>query len=642
MFDYGKCGCVELATGTMDFFLDRRSIAINDLRHLTRFAGAVSFSDDSDEGRDGTLVPQWGWAFERNLRVHCVSGGQRACLADWGGQRLLRREFWSLPSFQDYFTTFSDLADHIPEGTRPHDDELWHESAGSDWTVIGGALRLDTDGTHTGWTDYLWPNVTVTCYGHARSSGATGAEIGVLARGDGTIAGSINLHYSRATETATLSIYGSAVDSVTLTGQDPHYVRLILICDGPDISAKVLGINSGGTATGSEQTISGYTDPDYDPWDSPTKCGVEGTRATGEPVLFDRLGIPDPIVFDITVIGNDWTSLYDLTASGFPGARLNSQPFTTPYLLAPNVLLGNTAMQSGIGFPLTSTGTYQFLNEDGTVTTYNVIAEDDSALDAARSERETGEVAGLWPPRFYTWGYGLGILNDFDNEVCQLVAGDVVFPTSTAWPIVDGSLVLDSFGTNPTIRPDLATVDVSYECTPGGATLFWSWGFTSGHAGAGVFINGVNQVIYSTASTHDTLAGFCVSEGYVAVIVSLTSGGREFRIYDETGLIYSNAHATRWASALIRVASDRWFYVNDVANWSGFTTEEPASVSGSPPSTIDMLISVDGSQRVRACYYQTGYEDSGAPGPTGINTVDCVKIAGTLPYDLPATINYPA
>jgi hypothetical protein len=310
-------------------------------------------------------------------------------------------------------------------------------------------------------------------------------------------------------------------------------------------------------------------------------------------------------------------------------------------LIAPNVLTSDT----GPTFARDGTRKYFFLEEDGSVTYYSCVGTDyyTHGTWGDTTERGAGITAGLWHPTKYEWGYGLGIT--ISGADWRLVGGSPSFPSSTAMPVVSGGTIIDThtFGSSPAplIQPGISG-SVSYQCTSDGSVVYVVWG-NAGFTNRFVRIGGSNHTISEIVTTPT------ISVSNMAGIVTV-GGDRVFRIYGSGGVVYSDSHATRWDDATIGCASDRWFYVLNVKDWSSYITEEPSSVFGSAPTRINMLISMDGSKRVRICQYDednSRYDNptmptiGSAPSTAIVDTTDCVKISSSLDYALPDTIDYP-
>ena len=637
MYAYGSCGCEVVYTpGILDFFLDKIT-GSNPNRYFTRFAGSVSYTDDPNEALiDGSGYTKWGMAYRDNLQVFCDSPDGRV-LASWNGTRVLRREFWTLDDFADEFSGGSgSLASHTPT-TDPH-SEGWTEAEGS-WTSSSGTVTLTSTGNGRATTDYRFADATTTGYLYNSS---TDVEAGILARGDGTLTGSIRLHWSKAANEAELFIFNTSAETISFGAEAPTYVMLQIVTDGEDVTAYARGFDSGGTATGALKNTATYTDGTYDFDTSPTIYGVYGEKDTGQDCIFDRFGAG--AVFSIEFAFHTRTTLYKIGKTSSDIEVLSTHPVLAT-LCTPNVLLEGTAAN----FTADATRTYRFLEEDGTLLERNVTGSDHSG---GYTDRELGTTAGLFDPAGRDFGYGLGI--KISGNYWRLVGGAIDFPAGDEMPIVTEADEIDTYdwgGTPPNIFSPFGGVSgeasVSYQSMPDGSVVSGSWG-NSSFSGFGrrfLRIGGTTHIISGSLISAPVIAPDC------AALIAVSGSDGVFKIYNSSGVIYSDTHATRWDNARIICASDRWFYLINVADWSGYTTEEPSSVFGGPPTYIHMLISLDGSKRVRVAQYDEGDSRYEEPTTTPISgsfpslamrsQVDCVKLS-TLDYALPDTIDYPA
>lgn len=633
------CGCeVTYLPGILDFYLDKINGAPPN-EYFTRFAGSVSYTDDPNEGQDdGSGYTKWGMKYRDNLRVFCEAPNGRTAAA-WNGTRVLRREFFTLPDFSDLFdTTAGALASHVPN-SHPHTDQ-WTEAEGS-WTSGSTALTLTSTGNGRATTDYRFPNATTT--GYVLNS-STDVEAGILARGNGGLTGSIRLHWSKAANEAELSIYNTSMEVIDFTTEAPAYVMLQINAADSTVSASARGFNSSGVATGPLKTTANYTDAGYDFEDSPTIYGVYGEKDTGQDCIFDRFGSTDP-VFLIQFAGHERVTLYQVGKTSSSIHVLGSHVIGGT-LCTPNAIIPGSAPT----FAADGTRTYYFFEDNGTLTTRNVVGNDHSG---GNTDRALGITAGLWDPSPRDFGYGLGI--KISGTEWRLVGGNIVFGGTDDMPIVNEADEIDTYdwGTTPPIISPVGGISgqasVNYQSMEDGSVVAGGWSHTSG-------IPTFNhRFIRCGGTTHiitDTAKPTVIAPGCAALIATV-SGDGVFRIYNSSGVIYSDTHATRWSNAQIICANDRWFYVADVSDWSGYTTEEPSSVHGSPPTYINLLISLDGSERVRICQYDElnsrydnpttpAFPTTGGFGSAGLRpTIDSVK-RSTLDYTLPATISYPA
>lgn len=162
-------------------------------------------------------------------------------------------------------------------------------------------------------------------------------------------------------------------------------------------------------------------------------------------------------------------------------------------------------------------------------------------------------------------------------------------------------------------------------------------------------------VVDGTVYTLGALRHAAVVPGAVG-LVDFDSGSGEWYLRLIPG--YSNTHATRWASAHVCYASDRFFYVTGVANWYDYCTEIPSPLtsdsgntlitSGNATGTIDMLISHDGAVRLPVVRYEEGsgtYPQRyrlaafSVVGNAKDVTTDTIKDS-SLPYSPPLDIDF--
>lgn len=641
-FDFGKCACIHVSPpGILDFFLngvgysDSPSGSADD-RYFTRFAGSVSFSDDYVEGLDGSGRLKWGMQYRDNLRIV----GQ-SCVASWNGDRVLRYEVASLPNFADTFASGSPVSidSHTPS-SDPH-GVGWTATEGT-WSVSGSAATLTSTGDGRATTDYRFPNATISAW---FKTSTTNAEGGILARGDGTLGGSIRLHYSKSTKTATLYLYGVSTATLSMGSEAPVSVYMTIDAPGASVTASIRGYDSGGSPTGATKTTTTYTDAGFDQDDSPTIYGIYGEKGTGQDCVFDA---PGGNVVQIVMHNINQVTLYTIGNTSANIEALGQYYGVPGALVTPNVITPG-------GLPNFSDGgtrTYRMIEEDSTVTTYTCVQDDDYThpFFGATTNRAAGIDAGLWDPLGRDWGYGLGI--KVSGTSWRLVGGPVVFPSSTSMPIIDEQDEIDSHDFSPASWPPLVNpgvTTVSYRSMADGSVVAGTWS----HVSFATPSFSLRQFLKIGSAVHivsEVIASSVIAPGLVACIVTAGSD-REFRIYDASGIIYSDTHATRWDSATIPFASDRWFYAIGVTDWSGYVTSEPASIYGSP-STVGLLISMDGSQRVRMCQYNeedSRYEDIYPGGSSGNlayafsrTGIDTVKICDEADHSLPESITFPA
>jgi hypothetical protein len=301
-FDYGSCGCGVLP-GILDFYLDK-IVGGDDDEYFTRFGGSVSFTDDPNEATDGTGRLLWGMKYRDNLKVTCTSGGSGFTVASWGGDRVLRQEVWELDAVDEKFNTDAGaLEDHSPN-TEPHGTG-WAVHSGT-WTVASGQATLTSTGDGRATTDYRFANADTT--GRVLNS-STHVEAGIIARGDGTLDGSLRLHWSKGSNEAEFFVRGSSVETLSFGAEAPSYVYLKITAENKYISATAQGVDGAGTATGAEKNTSTYVDPTWNFNTSPTKFGIYGEKAASQDVVFDWPGI-DPTVFSVVLSGTTRQTLY--------------------------------------------------------------------------------------------------------------------------------------------------------------------------------------------------------------------------------------------------------------------------------------------------------------------------------------------